>query len=167
MRCMQCDVDLPDSYHVCPLCGEAVSDTPNQLPIEEAPYPDVTQSVEADVPAAYPNKHVLRVIAVLCAVSLLIGQSTLWTLFTPILLGLCALFYFVCALFEKGKLLRSGVCLLSTVAVALVLQVFGLLLRLPMLGISLAAAGCIAVFVLLCLLFPARMRAQLQATFHA
>ena len=40
MRCKACNVDLSETYTVCPLCGEKASDEPARLQgLRPAPYP--------------------------------------------------------------------------------------------------------------------------------
>lgn len=40
MRCIACNVDLSETYTVCPLCGEKASDEPAKLQgLKPAPYP--------------------------------------------------------------------------------------------------------------------------------
>ena len=40
MRCNACNVDLSETYTVCPLCGEKASDEPARLQgLRPAPYP--------------------------------------------------------------------------------------------------------------------------------
>ena len=40
MRCVKCNVDLAETYTLCPLCGEkAVSDEPLLKGFNVAPYP--------------------------------------------------------------------------------------------------------------------------------
>ena len=40
MRCRKCNVDLAETYTLCPLCGEKASnDEPQLKGITEAPYP--------------------------------------------------------------------------------------------------------------------------------
>lgn len=40
MRCLKCNVDLAETYTICPLCGEKASDEAPLLEgMEVAPYP--------------------------------------------------------------------------------------------------------------------------------
>lgn len=40
MRCKACNVDLSETYTLCPLCGEKASDEPPMLKgMKPAPYP--------------------------------------------------------------------------------------------------------------------------------
>ena len=50
MRCEKCNVDLPESYKLCPLCGSEASDTPARLEgFDYVPY-------SAEAPSQ-PEKH--------------------------------------------------------------------------------------------------------------
>lgn len=43
MRCKQCNVDLPETYTRCPLCGNTPSDEePKIKGLQAVPYPDRT-----------------------------------------------------------------------------------------------------------------------------
>lgn len=40
MRCKECNVDLSETYTICPLCGEKATNEPAKLQgLKNAPYP--------------------------------------------------------------------------------------------------------------------------------
>lgn len=44
MRCEKCNVDLPESYGLCPLCGEKPDNKPAKLTVAAyVPYPKESQ----------------------------------------------------------------------------------------------------------------------------
>ena len=53
MRCIECNVDLAESYSRCPLCGATASDELAKLQgINEAPYPKNAPTQEEKLPKA-------------------------------------------------------------------------------------------------------------------
>lgn len=56
MRCRHCNVDLGETYSLCPLCGEkAANDEPRLSGIKVAPYSDSVPTKESGVPKAKKN----------------------------------------------------------------------------------------------------------------
>ncbi len=93
MRCRNCNIDLPESYKVCPLCGEkAYDDQPLIEGIKTAEYPNL------NVKKSYPNPFTvfsviwlaiialsavlgaLKIITPICSVLCVSVSAVIWTL---------------------------------------------------------------------------------------
>lgn len=56
MRCKHCNVDLAETYTLCPLCGEKVADEEPKLEgIKVAPYSVSAPTKEVGIPKAKKN----------------------------------------------------------------------------------------------------------------
>ena len=167
MRCNECNVDLGESYHICPLCGAKAADEPPRLEgLEEAPYPDVSKSVEEEWLPDRPSKAVFRVLAVLSVLLTLFGGTFGAAVVSPLLLGVCALYYFVGGCREPGRLLHAGLSSFLTLLLSAGLLIAALVRQTGVWQCLLSFVFCAMFFAILCVLYPARMKAQFEATLH-
>lgn len=167
MRCNECNVDLGESYHICPLCGAKAKDNPPHLSgIEEAPYPDVTSSVEAEWDADRPSKSVFRVTFLLAAAAAIFGKGVLCGFVAPCLLLFSAFYYFFAALREPGRLLHAGLSSLLTLIASAILLIVTILRPVPVWPTLFLCVFAATFFAILCVLKPERMRAQLAAVLY-
>ena len=167
MRCNQCNVDLGESVSVCPLCGaEAVEEAPVLPELHEAPYPDYTNVTPQKRRRKKPGPGWLRAGLILSALCLLLGQSNLWTVVTPVCLIAVTVGYFCYGLKEKGSLMHSSVALLVSLLVQLLFFLWALAHRMSLPQILLSMTVTAVLLAILYLKFPERVEAQMEATFH-
>ena len=167
MRCPQCNVDLGESVRLCPLCGaEAVDEAPALPELHEAPYPDYTNVTPQKTKSKKPGPGWLRAGLIIAALSVLIGQSNLWTVVTPVCLIAVAVGYFCYGLKETGTLLHSAVALVTSLAFQLLYFLWALIHHMSLPQILLSMTVTAVFLAILYLKFPERVEAQMEATFH-
>ncbi len=167
MRCPQCKIDLGESVRVCPLCGaEGVDEAPALPELHEAPYPDYTNVKPKKVRAKKPNPGWLRAGLIVAALSVLLGQSNLWTAVTPVCLVAVAVGYFCYGFKEKGDLMHAAVALLTSLAFQMLFFLHALLHCMSLAQILLSMTVTAVFLAILYLKFPERVEAQMEATFH-
>lgn len=173
MRCKNCGVDLGEEYTLCPLCGEKAVDEPPVLEgfktAEYLKYRENAEFEKSKFKPDYPLKYVLRAVLVLCCsfgVAVLFGApEKLWTAGVPLALAATAAVYFAAGLFEKGRLLHSGVALLSTLLSSAVFTLVSLISKTGKTSMLDCLLVCLAFFLLLWAIKPKRMKEQLKALF--
>ncbi|MBQ4365061.1 MAG: hypothetical protein II804_02235 [Clostridia bacterium] len=167
MRCPQCCIDLGESVRVCPLCGAEAVDDPAALPeLHEAPYPAYSNVTPLKVRAKKPHPGWLRAGLIIAALSVLLGQSNLWTVVTPFCLVAVAVGYFCYGFKEKGDLMHSAVTLVTSLAFQLLFFLHALLHHMSLAQILLSMTVTAVFLAILYLKFPERVEAQMEATFH-
>lgn len=172
MRCLKCGVDLGEEYTRCPLCGEKASDEPPVLSgFKTAEYPRYDEKaafVKPKFKCSFPMKYLLRAVLVLCVlfgVLALFGFSKFWTIGVPVAFCSTSAVYFVFGCFEKGRLLHSGVSLLSTLLSSVLFLLVSLVAKCGVKGMVDCVFLCLAFFLLLWAIKPARMKEQMKALF--
>lgn len=172
MRCLKCGVDLGEEYTRCPLCGEKASDEPPVLSgFKTAEYPVYDEKKAFEKPkfkCAFPMKYLLRSVFGLCVlfgVLSLFGLEKLWTIGVPVSLAATSATYFVFGLFEKGRLLHSGVSLFSTLLSSVLFLLISLIAKSGVMAMVDSVLLCLAFFLLLWAIKPNRMKEQMKALF--
>ena len=167
MRCPACNIDLGESVRICPLCGAEAADEAPALPeIHEAPYPSYEAVTYRKPRAKRPTPHFLRIGLILSALFLLLGESNLWTVVTPVCLSAVAVFYFCFGLREKGSLMHAAVSLLAGLAVQMLFFLWALLHHMSLPPILFTMTVTAVLLAVLYLKHPERVEAQMEATFH-
>ena len=167
MRCPQCKIDLGESVRICPLCGaEAVDEAPALPELHEAPYPDYSNVAPRKPRGKKPAPGWMRAGLILAAISVLLGQSNLWTVVTPVCLIAAAVGYFCYGCREKGALMHSAVTLLASFAFQLLYFLWALIHHMSLPQILLSMTVTVVLLAILYLKFPERVEAQREATFH-
>lgn len=172
MRCLKCGVDLGEEYTRCPLCGEKAADEPPVLSgFQTAVYPQYDEKSAFEKPkfkCSFPMKYLLRAVLVLCVlfgVLSLFGLKALWGVGVPVTLAATSLIYFVFSFFEKGRLLHSGVALLSTLLSSVLFLLVSLIAKSGVSAMLDCVLLCLGFFLLLWAIKPARMKEQMKALF--
>lgn len=172
MRCLKCGVDLGEEYTRCPLCGEKASNEPPVLSgFETAEYPIYDEKAAFKKPkfkCSFPMKYLLRTVLVLCVVFgviSLFGFKMLWSAGVPIAFAATSAIYFVFGLFEKGRLLHSGVSLFSTLLCSVLFLLVSLIAKSGVMAMVDSVLLCLAFFLLLWAIKPSRMKEQMKALF--
>ena len=167
MRCPQCKIDLGKSVRVCPLCGaDAVNEAPALPELHEAPYPSYENVTHEKVRTKKPNPGWLRAGLIIAAVCLLLGQSNLWTVVAPACLIAVAVIYVIYGLREQGTLMHASVALVTSFLVQAVFFLHALLHHMSLAQILFSMTMTIVAILILYFKFPARVEAQMEATFH-
>lgn len=167
MRCLQCNIDLGESVRVCPLCGAEAADEAPALPeLQEAPYPDYSGVTPKKRRRKKPNPGWLRAGLIIAALSVLLGQSNLWTVVTPVCLCAVAVGYFCYGFKEKGALMHTAVSLVTSLAFQFLFFLWALIHRMSLPQILLSMTVTAVCLAILYLKFPERVEAQMEATFH-
>ncbi len=172
MRCLKCGVDLGEEYTRCPLCGEKAADTPSVLSgFETAEYPQYDEKAafeKTKFKCSFPMKYLLRAAFLLCVlfgVLALFGLKPLWTIGVPVTFAATSAVYFVFLFFEKGRLLHSGVALLSTLLGSLLFLLVALISKSGVSAMVDSVLLCLAFFLLAWAIKPGRMKEQMKALF--
>lgn len=172
MRCLKCNVDLGEEYTRCPLCGEKASNTPPVLSgFKTAEYPQYDEKTafeKAKFKRSFPMKYLLRAAVLLCVlfgVLALFGLKPLWNIGVPVIFAATSAAYFVFSLFEKGRLLHSGVALLATFFASLPFLLAALIAKSGVSAMAVCVLLCLVFFLLAWAIKPARMKEQMKAIF--
>lgn len=119
MRCKNCNVDLPDSYTVCPLCHEKAVDEPAILDIPEAEYPKKYLKYKRPHSTDIPVKYSIRLgilISVIFGILSIFTIESIWSIAVPGIMIILAIFCLISSFYENSTLLHSFVALLSVIA---------------------------------------------------
>lgn len=173
MRCKECNVDLPEEYTKCPLCGAAAVSEPVVLEgIKTAPYPTYGEELltrSHRIKSDFPFKYILRVVMAVCAalwVAFIVTKNENAVCYpVPVLTGLTAAAYFLLSLKEKGRLLHYSVSLTATAAFQVVMLLAALIAGTNAIYMAASLVFAAVLFALLFALRTKRMAAQLQAVF--
>ena len=167
MRCAQCNIDLGESVKICPLCGAETIDEPANLPeLHEAPYPSYENITREKYKGKKPNPHWLRVGLVIGALSVLLGESNLWTVVTPVCLTAVAVIYLICGLKEKGALMHAAVALVTSFLFQVLFFLHALIHHMTLAYILITIVVTLVALLILYFKYPERVEAQMEATFH-
>ncbi len=167
MRCTQCNIDLGENVKLCPLCGAETTDEPARLPeLHEAPYPSYDNIVREKYKGKKPNPHWLRVGLVISALSVLLGESNLWTGVTPVCLTAIAVIYLIYGLKEQGTLMHAAVALVTSFLFQMLFFLHAVIHHMTLAYILFTIAITIVALLVLYFKYPERVEAQMEATFH-
>ena len=167
MRCTQCNIDLGGNIKVCPLCGAETSDDAAVLPeLHAAPYPPYQNIIREKYKSKKPNPHWLRVGLVISALSVLLGESNLWTVVTPVCLSAVAVIYLIYGLKENGTLLHAAVALVTSFLFQMLFFLHAVIHHMTLSYILFTIVVTIVALLILYFKYPERVEAQMSATFH-
>lgn len=172
MRCEKCGVDLGEEYTLCPLCGEkAVNEEPILKGFKTAGYLKYNEA-DANTKPRFghdlPLKVLLRSAWIICPVFGIISLFAargLWTFGVPAVFAVLGVTYFLCGIFEKGRLLHNGVELLASAASGGIFTLVAVISKCGAMQHSIAFGFVCVLFLVLFAVKPKRMTEQLKALF--